>query len=100
LIKVEDGGMRVVIEVDGDVGVRRRGKDTLELLFGGGRDRSVDFLYAGFALGNELEVDHGNVWRGNADGDAVELAGEFRQHQADGLGGTRGGRDHRQCGSA
>ena len=33
-------------------------------------------------------------------GDAVELAVEFRQHEADGLGGAGRGRDHRQRGGA
>ena len=52
------------------------------------------------ALGDELEVDDRDVRRRHADGDAVELAVELRQHEADGLGGARRGRDHRQRGGA
>ena len=59
-------------------------------------DRLVDLVLVGLALGDELEVDHRDVGRRHADGDAVELALELGQHQADRLGGAGRGRDHRQ----
>ena len=45
---------------------------------------------AGLATRDEFEVDHRHVGRGHADRRAVELALEFRQHEAD--GGRRTGR--------
>ena len=51
-------------------------------------------------LRDDLEVDHRDVRRRHADGDAVELALELRQHQADRLGCAGRGRDHRQRGRA
>ena len=49
---------------------------------------------------DELEIDDGNVRRRHADGRAVEPALEFRQDEADGLGGAGRGRDHRHGRSA
>ncbi len=62
--------------------------------------RFLDLAGVRRTLGEELEVDHRDVGRRHADGGAVELAGEFRQHEADRLGGARGRRDHRQGGGA
>ena len=56
--------------------------------------------FVGVALRDELEVDHRHVRRRNADRDAVELALELGQHEADRLGGAGRGRDHRQRGGA
>ena len=69
-------------------------ENALELLLGGALHRGVDLVLRGRALGDELEVDHRDVRRRHADRDAVELAGELRQHQADRLGGAGRGRDH------
>ena len=52
------------------------------------------------ALGDELEVDDRDVRGRHADRDAVELALEVGQHQADRLGGAGRGRDLRQGGGA
>src|SRR4029077_139253 len=58
LVHVKDRGMRIVVEVAGDV--RRLGiaENTLELLLGGAFDRAVDLVLAGRALGDKLEIDH------------------------------------------
>src|SRR6476659_7624894 len=93
LIHRENGRVRIVIEIAGDV--RRLGiaEDTLELLLGGALHRAVDFVLCGRALGDELEVDNRHVGRGHPDRHAVELAGKLRQHQPDGFGRPGGGRD-------
>ena len=86
--------MRVVVEVDRDVGRFGVAEDALELLLGGALDRGVDLVRRGRALGDELEIDHRDVRRRHPDRDAVEPAGELRQHEADRLGGAGRGRDH------
>ena len=40
------------------------------------------------------QVHHGDVGGRHADGEAVQLAFQFRENQGDGLGGAGGGRDH------
>ena len=89
--------MRIVIEVDRDI--RRVGvaEDALERAFSRSLDRRVDLVLRGLLLGNELEVDNRHVRRRHADGEAVELAVEIRQHETDRLRSTRRRRDHRQC---
>src|SRR5580692_6323911 len=58
LVHVENAGVRVVIEVAGDVGLLRIAKDALELLLGGAFDRGVDLVLRSCSLGDELEVHH------------------------------------------
>jgi hypothetical protein len=55
--------------------------------------RFVDLFLGGGALGGEGEVDQRDVDRGHAQREAIDLADELRQHQADGLGGAGLGRD-------
>ena len=95
LVHVEGGRVRIVVEVDRDVGRGGVAEDALELLLGGALHRLVDFLHVGLALGDDLEIDHRDVRGRHADRDAVELALQLRQHQADRLGRTGRGRDHR-----
>ena len=94
--KVDEAGSWLKsIETFGCVGV---GEDALELLLGGAlRIAVVDLVLRGRRSGDELEVDHRHVRSRHADGDAVELAVEFRQHEADRLRRARRGRDHRQA---
>jgi hypothetical protein len=47
---------------------------------------SIDFFNRGFAFGDELEVNHRDIRGRHAHGEAVQLAVEFRQHQADSFG--------------
>src|SRR5450631_694215 len=98
LVHVERGGMRIVVEVDRDVGRGGIAEDALELLLAGALHPLVDFFLGGLALRDDLEIDHRNVRGGDADRDAVEFAGEFRHHEADRLGRTGRGRDHRHRG--
>src|SRR5712664_1251930 len=88
LVHVERGGMRIVVEVDRDIGRGGIAENALHLLFAGALHRLVDFLHVGLARSYDLEIDHRDVRGGNADRDAVELALQFRQHQADRLGGS------------
>src|SRR5258708_2514521 len=67
LVHVEDRGARIVIEVERDVGIVGVAKDALELLFGGALDRAVHFILAGRLFGDELEIDHRDIWRWHAD---------------------------------
>src|SRR6202171_6358404 len=90
MVHVERGRMRVVVEVDRDVGRGGISQNALELLLGGALHRLVDFLHVGLARGHDLEIDHRDVRGRDADRDAVELALKLRQHQPDRLGGTGG----------
>ena len=98
LVEVERGRVRIVVEVDGDVGLVGIGQHALQRTIGCGADRVVDLLDGGLALGGEHEVDRRNVGGRHADRGSVELALQLRQDEADGLGGPRGSRDHRQRG--
>ena len=85
-----------MIEIDRDVLLVGVGENALELLLGRAGDRSVDLVLRSLALGHELEIDHRDVGRRDADCDAVELAVELGQHQAHRLGGAGRSRDHRE----
>src|SRR5207248_3257679 len=61
----------------------------------GALHRLVDLLWIGGALGDDLEVNDRDVRGRHADRNAVELALQLRQHEADRLGGAGRGRDHR-----
>ena len=67
--------------------------------FGGFLDQRVDLVGRRRLLGDEHQVDDRDVRGRHADGRAVELALQVRQHQADRLGGAGRGRDHRQRGA-
>src|SRR5665213_4545183 len=74
LIHVEDRRVRVVVEVDRDIGRIGVAENALELLFGCALDRAVDLVLGRRLLGDEFEIDHRHVRRRHADRDAVELA--------------------------
>src|SRR6266704_2762957 len=67
LVHVEGGRMRIVVEVDRDVGRGGIAEDALELLLGSAPHRLVDFLHVGLALGDDLEIDHRDIRRRHAD---------------------------------
>src|SRR5208282_6066244 len=66
LVHVEDGRMRIVVEVGGDVGRVGVAEDALELLLSGALDRGVDLVLRRRALGDELEVDDRDIRRRHA----------------------------------
>ncbi len=86
--------MVVADDVDGDDRVGRVFQDARELAFGRFLERRVDLLDRHLALEFDRQVDHGSVGRGNARGEAIELARQFRQDQSDRAGGAGGGGDH------
>src|SRR5215208_4198054 len=90
--------MRVMVEIGGDIGLAGIIEDAFQLLMSGPFNGAVDLLGRGGALDDDLEIDNRNIGRRHADGDAVEPALELRQNEANGLGGTGRGRDHRQRG--
>jgi hypothetical protein len=51
-------------------------------------------------LGDEGEIDDRDVGRGDADGEAVQLAGHLRDDELEGLGGSGAGRDNGESGGA
>ncbi len=53
--------MRIVIEVDGNVGLIRIAENALQFLLRGAADGRVDLVLVGIALGKELEIDDRNV---------------------------------------
>src|SRR5215813_13328892 len=100
LVDREHGRVRIVIEIAGDVGHLGVAENTFELLLGSALDGAVDLVLRGRALGDEFEVDDRDIRCRYADCDAVELAGELRQHEPNGSRRTGGGRDHVDRGGA
>src|SRR5262249_44056420 len=94
------GRVRIVVEIAGDVGRLGIAEDALELLLGGALYSAVDLVLRGRTFGDKLEVDDRHVRGWHPDGNAVELAGELRQHESNGFCGAGGGRDHVDRGSA
>ena len=87
--RVVGGRSRIVVVVDRDellVGVREH---ALHGAVGGFLHDLVDLFHGRGALGDEREVDQRDVDGRNADREAIELALEFRQHQAHGRGARR-----------
>ena len=76
------------------------GQDALQLALGRCLQRGVDLFGGGRLLQHRDQIDHGDVRGRNAHGVAVELALQFRHHQADRLGGAGGGGDHVERGGA
>ncbi|MPM30687.1 hypothetical protein SDC9_77237 [bioreactor metagenome] len=90
--RVEDGRVRIGLDVLGDDRVLGVG-DHRRVGLGGLLHGGVDLLDGGLAAGLEREVDDRTGRGRHAQGVAVELALELRQHQGHGLGGTGLGRD-------
>src|SRR5690606_16807759 len=98
--QIEGGGGRGVVEVDGDDRIAVDLENTLQAAVCGLPDGVVDLVNRGCARGNEGKINHRNVRRRHTDRGAVELAGKFRKHEANGLRRTGRGRDDRHCGGA
>ncbi len=84
-----------MVEVHGHQGLVANFEDSLELVLSRVPHRLVDFFLTGWPRHHAGEVHQGDVDGGHADGESVQLAGEFRQHQAHGgsgagLGGNLG----------
>ena len=60
----------------------------------------VDRLVGDGLLGDEGEIDYRDVGGGDADGEAVELAGHLGDDQLEGLGGAGAARNHAERGGA
>src|SRR5512143_4239322 len=95
LVHVERGRVRVVIEVDRNVGIVRVGQDAFELLLRCPLYGVVDLFLGRLLLGDDLEIDDRYIRCRYADGNAIELALEFGKHETDGLGGAGRRGDHR-----
>ena len=86
-----------MVEIDRDIGGGGVAENAFETTICGGFDGGVDLFLGGGALGDEFQIDDGDVWCRDADGGAVELAIEFGQDETYGLRGTGRGRDHGEC---
>src|ERR1700744_6008371 len=69
-------------------------EEALERAFGGGLQRVVHGLHGYGLLGDEGEIDDGDVRGRDAHGEAVELAGHLGDDELEGLGGAGGAGDH------
>ena len=91
---VEDGGAGVGDEVGGNDGVFGVADDALPALgLGGFLHRLLDLVHGGGGLEVDGQVNDGDVSGGHAEGHAGQLAVQFGDHHADGLGRASGGRD-------
>src|SRR5262245_22696968 len=100
LVHGEYGRVRIVVEIAGDIGCLGVAEDAFELLLGGALHGVVDLVLGGRALGDKFEVDDRDIRCRHADRDAVELAGEFRQHEPNGFCSAGGSGDHVERGGA
>ncbi len=69
-------------------------QNTLQLPVGGFLEDCVDFIDRGVAPGDERQIDQRDVDGRHADRETVQLAVQFRQHEADRRRGAGLGRDH------
>src|SRR6478609_1310578 len=92
-LRVEDALVRVGDDVGGHDLVLDVRQDALERALGGSLDRGVDLLDRDLLGGGEGEVGRRAGDGRDAQGVAVQLALELRQHERDGLGGAGRGRD-------
>ena len=69
-------------------------EDALEISLGSLFHGLADFLVGSVFGGADGEIDDTDGRRGNTEGHACELSLNFGAHEADGFGGTSGGRDN------
>jgi len=91
--RVENARMRIADDVAADDRLVAVGQDALQGALGGGLDRGVDLVLGHFLLqvGHQIDTTTGDDR--DAEGVAVQLAVEFGDDLADGLGGAGGRRD-------
>src|SRR5660397_128060 len=92
---VEGGRCRVVVEIDRDERFVHVLEDPLHGALGGLLHRRVDLFRRGALRQLHREVHHRNVRGGDADRHPDELSLQLGDDERDGLGGSRGRRDHR-----
>src|SRR5260370_4651717 len=85
---VDDGRIRIALEVGGDQLFFSVGKDAFHWAVRGGLQRRIDGLLRGGLFDENGQVDDADVWCGHAHGVAVELAFEFGNHEVQGFGGA------------
>ena len=90
----------IALEVAGDEFAGFVAEDALHWAFRSGLDGSVDAVDGDRLLGGEGEVDDGDVRGRDADGEAVQLAGQLGDDQLEGLGGAGRAGDQVDGGSA
>ncbi|MCY1536942.1 hypothetical protein D9M68_724180 [compost metagenome] len=83
-----------MVVVDRNQGLGVVVQDALEFAFRGSLQDAVDFFGGRVAASHERQVDQRHVDGRDADGVAVQLAVQFRQHEAHGGGGAGLGGDH------
>ena len=99
-VSVEDRGVLVADEVRGDDCVLGVVEDALHRALGGGLEGGVDLLDRDLALDDGREVGQRAVRSRNAEREAVQLAGQLGEDEADRLGGAGRRRDDRERGGA
>ena len=92
--RVHDGGEWVALEVGADKLFGGEAEDALEFAFRGLLECFVDAGRGNRLLGDEGEVDDGDVGGRYADGETVQLAVHLRDDELEGLGGAGGAWDH------
>ena len=97
---VEDRRAMIADKVRGHQVLVSVAEIALERPLGGGLDGRTD-LHVGRLLGQpDGQVDDRDIWRGDAEGHAGQLAGQLGNDLADGLGRTGGGGDDVLAGTA
>src|SRR5438270_37382 len=91
--RVDDGRVRVVLEVGGDELLAADGEDPAQRPAGRLVEGGVDLLNGRLALQLHGQVDDRDVQQRHPEGHALEAALELRQHLRDGAVGAGRGRD-------
>src|SRR6266478_8052544 len=97
---IDDGGIRIALEVGGDEFLFGVGEDALHGAVGSGFQGGVYGILGGGLVDEDGEVDNADVGRGHAHGVAVELALQFGDNKVERFGGAGGAGDHVDRGSA
>lgn len=92
--------MGVLFVVAGDEGEHVEVEDAFHRTFGGFFEDFVHFFNGGVFFGFADEVEEGNGWGWDANGDAVEFVFEFRDDYGDCVRGVGGGGDDVDGGGA
>src|SRR5260370_13417999 len=97
---IDDGGIRIALEVGGDEFLFGVGEDALHRAVGSGFQGGVYGILGGGLVDEDGEIDDADVGRGHAHGGAGELALQFGDNKVERLGGAGGAGDHVDRGSA
>src|SRR6266853_2152069 len=97
---IDDGGIRIALEVGGDEFLLGVAEDALHRTAGSGFQCGVDEFLGSGLVDKDGEVDDADVGRRHTHGVTVELALQFRDDKVQRFGGSSRAGNHVECGGA